>query len=326
MNLFKERLDVLTKVEVLQSKIPTILIDINALGKMKTYVDECFDEIGWLATVEELGKGLYLIKDTFLFKQQVHGTTCEITTDGLTEFANELLMQENGVETWNEIRCWGHSHVNMGVSPSSQDDKQMEVFEGCGHDFFIRLIANKKGELELTLYDYKTGLIYKDVKWTVYYQNVEIYEIEKQIKELKEKADKLKTPTINTDNIKSEMKEKVSKIEYNVKGIGNNIINKYGNHIDNVYYGNYYEENFGKQDVKKKEKNLSFFKEELKNAYLEGDTSFVEDNFLFEEIVEYAYAQVVTLQDILFEEHDIDLSYLETHNFKTLCQKYLGLL
>ena len=62
-----------------------VYISLLAFKKMTTYIKECSKEIGWLGTVEEVPGG-YLIKDTFLFKQQVHSTTCEITPQGLSDF------------------------------------------------------------------------------------------------------------------------------------------------------------------------------------------------------------------------------------------------
>src|SRR5690606_11009605 len=108
--------------------------------KMFIYVDECNDEIGWLGTakiMEGNEHNIVFIDDVFLFDQEVHATTTEITPEGLTEFANELIeMGDKGIEIWNNIKVWGHSHVNLGVSPSGQDDKQMKTFRDGGHDWF----------------------------------------------------------------------------------------------------------------------------------------------------------------------------------------------
>ena len=60
---------------------------------------------------------------------------------------------------------WGHSHVDMGVISSAQDDKQMETFADGGHNWFIRIIVNKKGDIRLDLYDYENGIIYNNLPW-----------------------------------------------------------------------------------------------------------------------------------------------------------------
>ena len=120
---------------------------------MKYYVQLSNKEIGWLGEAYKNEQSNYIyIKDVMLFKQEVHMTTCEITPEGLSDFAEELLQLKNGMDIWNNLTVWGHSHVNMGVSPSSQDHDQMKVFKDGGHKWFLRIIANKSGELETTLF------------------------------------------------------------------------------------------------------------------------------------------------------------------------------
>ena len=115
-------------VKLMKGFEPKIFINVNAMNKMKEYIRQSSLEIGWLGTCEKLDNSSYYIGDVFLFKQEVHATTTEITTEGLSEFAMELLSTNDGIEIWNNMKVWGHSHVNMGTSPSSQDDKQIEVF------------------------------------------------------------------------------------------------------------------------------------------------------------------------------------------------------
>lgn len=110
-----------TKVEVIKECIPNVYIDTVTLAKMKIFIDECNDEIGWLGTAYKVGNDI-VINDVLLFKQEVHSTTTEITPEGLSEFGEEILSQEDGVDLWNSIKVWGHSHANMSVS---HQDKMM---------------------------------------------------------------------------------------------------------------------------------------------------------------------------------------------------------
>ena len=55
----------------------------------------------------------------------------------------------------------GHSHVNMGVGPSGQDDSMILEFKT--RDFFIRGIFNKKGDIKMDIYDFKNNIKYLDV-------------------------------------------------------------------------------------------------------------------------------------------------------------------
>lgn len=211
---FKERGTATTKVQVVQEFAPYVRIASEALDKMKLYVDECPDEIGWLGTAYRDEREIYL-EDVYLFEQEVHATTTEITPEGLSSFAEQLLMEENGMEIWNNLKMWGHSHVNMGVSPSGQDDSQMETFKQGGHDWFIRLIANKKGELKVDLYDYKTGVVYLDLPWFEELPEDEA-NIQDAIEKLYEELDRLYVgrKDKHKEDIVAEMKEKVSKKTY----------------------------------------------------------------------------------------------------------------
>lgn len=213
--MFKERNKPTTTVKTIASLAPQVAIMQIALDKMKLYVDECNDEIGWMGTARR-ENNFILIDDVFLFAQEVHATTTEITPDGLSEFATELLEQgDAGIDIWNNLKMWGHSHVNMGITPSHQDDKQMETFKEGGHDWFLRLIANKKGELKLDLYDYHNGIIFTDLPW-VAVQAAEENELQKQIDALYAQMDALaaeREAALKT-GIVAEMKMKVSKLVY----------------------------------------------------------------------------------------------------------------
>lgn len=211
-----------TKVSVLEACVPTIVIDGQALIKMALYVEECNDEIGWLGTAVMDDKYNVYIKDVFLFDQEVHSTTTEISPEGLSEFGEKLLQQTDGVDIWNTIKVWGHSHVNMAPNPSNQDDSQMETFANCGHDWFVRIIANKKDDLRVDLYHYKLGLIYTNLPW---YElaPVEERELEQQINDLYAQLQVLQEGRKERykEDITVEMKAKVKKKVYTP--INNNV-------------------------------------------------------------------------------------------------------
>lgn len=112
---FKERTSTNMTVKIRSGHTPTVFINRTALNKMFIYTDEVADEVGWLGTVQKVDNGYHII-DVFLFDQQVHGATTEISPEGLAAFAEELLQLPEGVEIWNSMRLWGHSHVNMGIT------------------------------------------------------------------------------------------------------------------------------------------------------------------------------------------------------------------
>lgn len=214
--MFEERKKPTTTTKVLKNSIPVVGVNSTAIAKMAIYVEECKDEIGWLGTaLHDEKNNTFVIDDVFLFEQDVHGATTEITPEGLGDFANEILQKPDGMELWNNLKVWGHSHVNMGVTPSGQDDKQMETFKEGGHNWFIRIIANKKGDMKIDLYNYATGVIYVDLPW-IEVLSQEEQNIKKQINALYETLDELSDGRIQSyeKDIKEEMKEKVREIKY----------------------------------------------------------------------------------------------------------------
>lgn len=245
---FKERREPTTKVEVVQDFVPNVFIDSDAITKMALFVDECADEIGWLGTAYHEDNNFY-IEDVFLFEQEVHATTTEITPDGLSDFATELLKQDNGMDVWNNMKMWGHSHVNMGLTPSGQDDSQMETFKEGGHDWFIRLIANKKGELKIDIYDYKAGVVYLDMPWCVNPSDEE-QAIEEKINELYTLLDEFQVirHKQHKEDVVADMKVKVSKKTYTVtpnkwtKTIGTKKHNAYKTQQTSYSYDDYYDD------------------------------------------------------------------------------------
>ena len=209
-----------TQLKFKTTIIPHVHISATALDKMQVYVNEMADEIGWLGTTRREGNDIY-IEDVFLFRQQVHGTTTEITPEGLEEFGMEILQRPDGMDLWNSMKMWGHSHVNMSVTPSGQDNTQMADFERIGHDYFVRLIANKKGDMRIDVYEYDKGLEFHQVPWNRYEVDnaFEVYEeqissLELQIQSLRHTIATAHDERIAgiTADIKEEIKEKVSKL------------------------------------------------------------------------------------------------------------------
>lgn len=224
-----------TTVAVLEAFMPFVIISKIALAKMQLYVEGCINEIGWLGTVIKNDENLFFIEDVFLFEQDVHSTTTEITPEGLTAFAEELLQQPNGIETWNNIRLWGHSHVNMGVTPSGQDNSQMETFSNGGIPWFLRIIANKKGDISIDLYDFAQGITYSNLPWWEEFSDEE-KALENQIKELQKQLSEVKDSYINEFKplIDAEIKAKVSTKVYsfNKYPANTSVVRSYNGYID----------------------------------------------------------------------------------------------
>ena len=199
---FKQRA-ITESVKPLQISMPKVVISAEALTKMQLYVEGCTTEIGWLGTAVKEGNNYYIL-DTYLFAQEVHSTTTEITPEGLSNFGEEILKREDGMQIWNNLKVWGHSHVNMAVSPSGQDDSQMNTFKDGGHDWFIRIIGNKSGDLKIDIYNYELGVIYNDIKFYIGLSKEELA-IKEAIEDLEDELVKIKAERTK------EYKEEVTK-------------------------------------------------------------------------------------------------------------------
>ena len=305
-------------VKLMKNFAPNIYINIDALNKMKEYVRQSSLEIGWLGTCEKEGNS-YFITDVFLFKQEVHATTTEITTEGLNDFAMDILQDPNGVEIWNNMKVWGHSHVNMSTSPSGQDDKQIEVFAENADDFFIRIIANKQNDFRIDLYDFLTGVIYEKLPYTVDFGEDTNYinALYKKISELngliKAKSD-VSNEVVNS--IKSEISEKVKEKKFQM--FNTLKTDSYTSGYSCGYTNNYFKD-FEKNYTKKKEK-----KTKVEEVF--GSLS-KEDIFETTYYLEYGAAiQDLISTPLTYEELDELQKLIEDYSFTHMEEydEYLG--
>lgn len=291
---------------------PKLYIDNVALDKMKEYIRQSSLEIGWLGTAEKVGNKKYMITDVFLFKQEVHSTTTEITPEGLSEFAMELMQQDNGMDIWNNMRVWGHSHVNMSTSPSGQDDKQMETFLENENNFFIRIIGNKKGDFKIDIYDYEVGVLYENMKFDVIYDEdvrIKIETITNQINILSAKLNEL--TMVSSDLVKEvelDIKEKVKKKEF--KTWTNN----------NTWQGSWYDYSGYTNTHSKKKEKKSEEKEKISDINQFFDTLSEREVFALMEHIEMGG----TSQDMI-EDYDLGLygSYELDELVEEYCNKFI---
>lgn len=154
--------------QVVNLKTPTIQVMPLALSDMWEITDLHTAEIGWLGAVRLLDRSTFLIEEVFLVEQGAHAATTEIDPSGLAKLAQELLVERtDGADLLNRIRFWGHSHVNMGLTPSGQDDKQLRQLAADAEDYFLAARTNKRREMRIDLLR-GDGLLVTDIPWEVY--------------------------------------------------------------------------------------------------------------------------------------------------------------
>lgn len=163
--------------------MPYIHIHEDAYRTMMGLVKECDIEIGWLAHCKKK-ENHYYIYDVEICKQKCHGATTELDEVALQDLYEKY---KNDPDRLNDVRVWGHSHVNMQPEPSDQDDETFEYFaDSC--EFFIRLIFNKKAKYTCTLLDNESGYIYEGLTFDII-NSKERHEILNQIDELQKQLD-----------------------------------------------------------------------------------------------------------------------------------------
>ena len=129
----------------------------QAYYKMFALVDECDKEIAWDGTVyrDTESPHIFYVTDIIVYPQMVSGATVDTDDIPYLEWLNGL-----DDETFNHRRFNGHSHVNMGVTPSGTDTTYREQSILNIKDFYIFGIFNKKHEFNFQIYDVENNIIY----------------------------------------------------------------------------------------------------------------------------------------------------------------------
>ena len=142
---------------------PRIIFTVEAYMKMKALINRTDTEIGWHGTVTREGNN-FTITDILVYPQIVSGSNVE--TDQ-KEYQDWLMKQPD--EIFNKIRYQGHSHVNFGVVPSGPDeilyDRILQSLKK--NDYYIFMIANKRDQFTILLYDLKENTLYDKEDVTV---------------------------------------------------------------------------------------------------------------------------------------------------------------
>ena len=150
---------------------PIIYFSADAWIKMNTLVQASNLELAWQATVEKRKfKDKEDDKAFFYYIDQVHVYPQEVTATFVA--TDEVKYSEWSLElpdeTFNKLRFQGHSHVNMGVSPSGTDMNTYQCFldQLDKDDFYIFMILNKQGQYTILVYDFEQDIIFetKDCK------------------------------------------------------------------------------------------------------------------------------------------------------------------
>lgn len=162
--------------------------------KMLTLAREFDKEVAWhgIAKRCEDEEDAYIISDILVYPQEVTGAT--VNTD---QEKYQMWLMNNDDEVFNNIRMQGHSHVNMGTTPSSVDTNLYDQILAQLEDdmFYIFLIWNKRNEKTIKIYDLAKNVLFETADVTVKVREDDIG-MERFLKDAKEMVqDKKYTPT-----------------------------------------------------------------------------------------------------------------------------------
>lgn len=139
---------------------------LEAYHEMCALIDHFNTEVAWHGLVNRIDKTHFQITKIMIYPQTVTGAT--VNTDQ-AEYTKWLYAHND--EEFNAIRFQGHSHVNMGTTPSGVDmQNQWDVIDQLGpEDYYIFMIWNKSRSYNVRVVDMADNVIYSgdDVKVTI---------------------------------------------------------------------------------------------------------------------------------------------------------------
>lgn len=172
--------------------MPSVYYTPKAWAKIWHTVDSVSTEVSWLGCVEKLGND-FLVTDIFVPKQEVTQTTTDILPEAEASLLYELVSNDICPST---LTLWGHSHVNMGVTPSGTDEQEVEDrLENS--EMLIRTIHNKHREIKCDIYLPQEDLIFENVNSYIYVPELSTEDLADLNTKIKDNVQR-KTYTYNT--------------------------------------------------------------------------------------------------------------------------------
>lgn len=138
----------------------TVFFSEKAWLKMEALINGFDKEVAWHGIAyrdEDPTKDNYYITDILVYPQMVTGAT--VNTD---QKEYEKWLMELDDKTFNNLRMQGHSHVNMGVTPSAVDTQYYDdILDRLEDDmFYIFMIWNKKAQKTVKIYDFAKNVLF----------------------------------------------------------------------------------------------------------------------------------------------------------------------
>lgn len=136
-----------------------VVLEPTAFSKICLLMYNTDKEIGWhgLITRDEADPNVFHVEDVILYPQTVTSVTVE-TDDA--KYGNWVIELPN--EHFDKLRFHGHSHVNMGVTPSGTDlTYYSSLIRQFKDGFYVFMIINKKMAIFCQVYDFDNNSMYE---------------------------------------------------------------------------------------------------------------------------------------------------------------------
>ena len=145
----------------------TLRFSDRAYLKMTSLVKAFDKEVAWHCVTERgEAENEYLITDILVYPQTVTGVTVEMDTEEYAKWIERGILAED--ERFFQLHGQGHSHVNMGTSPSGTDlNHQRGILADMRQNgFYIFIIWNKRDEHTIWIYDLGKNIVFenKDIR------------------------------------------------------------------------------------------------------------------------------------------------------------------
>lgn len=136
-----------------------VLFEPVAYAKMVLLINGFDTEIAWHGTVRRAADDCFIIKDIFVYPQEVDGANANTDQEKYQQWMMHL-----DDETYNDLHMQAHSHVNMSTFASQTDvTHQEEIIAQLGdQDFYIFMIWNKRLERNIRIFDRITNTLYEN--------------------------------------------------------------------------------------------------------------------------------------------------------------------
>jgi len=166
-----------------------IQMTVEAIQKLWTWTDLAKGEFSALGIVDEVidpdtgTLSTLRVTDFYLVKQICSDMETELYPFSVSELMMNL--EARGLPS-GKLRCWVHSHGDMGVFWSGQDN---ETIEGLSNDaWLLSLVVNRKRQAMMRLdMFYPTHLYVQDIVWEICYPQDGVF-TEQCLKEFREKV------------------------------------------------------------------------------------------------------------------------------------------